>query len=67
MPPLTPREQQVLEQLVHGATNKEIAHALNLSPRTVEIHRASLRRKLGARNTIDLVVKTLMAVDVDDR
>ena len=32
MPPLTPREQQVLQQLVRGASNKEIARALNLFP-----------------------------------
>ena len=59
MPPLTLREQQVLAQVVQGASSKEIAHPLNLSPRTIEIYRASLRRKLGARNTIDSVRKAL--------
>jgi two-component system response regulator FixJ len=59
MPPLTLREQQVLEQVVQGASSKEIAHALNLSPRTVEIYRSNLLHKLGARNAADLVRKTL--------
>jgi DNA-binding NarL/FixJ family response regulator len=59
MPPLTSREQQVLQQLVHEATNKEIARALGLSPRTIEIYRYNLFHKLGARNAVDLVRKTL--------
>ena len=41
---LTPREREVLE----GLTNKSIADALDISPRTVEIHRANLMEKLGA-------------------
>ena len=59
MPPLTPREQQVLQQPVRGASNKEIAHALNLSPRTIEIFRYNLFRKRAARNAADLVRKAL--------
>ncbi|MEM6555881.1 MAG: response regulator [Pseudomonadota bacterium] len=43
---LTPRERQVLECLVDGLTNKGIAEALSISPRTVEIHRAHLMEKL---------------------
>jgi two-component system response regulator FixJ len=49
----------VLQRLVQGDSSKEIAHALGLSPRTIEIYRYSLRHKLGARNTIDLVRKAL--------
>ena len=43
---LTPRERQVLEWLVEGVTNKGIAEALSISPRTVEIHRAHMMEKL---------------------
>ncbi|MEL6860602.1 MAG: response regulator [Pseudomonadota bacterium] len=43
---LTPRERQVLECLVDGLTNKGIAEALSISPRTVEIHRAHMMEKL---------------------
>lgn len=43
---LTPRERDVLEGLVRGHPNKTIAYDLNISPRTVEIHRANLMGKL---------------------
>jgi DNA-binding CsgD family transcriptional regulator len=52
---LTPRERVVLAHIVKGETNKEIARALNIGPRTVEFHRANIMRKLGARNAVDLV------------
>jgi len=45
---LTPREKEVLECLVDGLTNKGIAQALSISPRTVEIHRAHMMEKLEA-------------------
>ena len=45
---LTPRERDVLIGLVDGFTNKMIAEALDISPRTVEIHRANLMEKLDA-------------------
>ncbi|MEM9842980.1 MAG: response regulator [Pseudomonadota bacterium] len=45
---LTPREMDVLECLVEGLTNKGIAQALAISPRTVEIHRAHVMEKLDA-------------------
>jgi two-component system response regulator FixJ len=47
---LSARERQVLDHLTDGLSNKEIALALNISPRTVEIHRANLMAKLGARS-----------------
>jgi DNA-binding CsgD family transcriptional regulator len=52
---LTPRERAALAQIVMGASNKEVARALGISPRTVEFHRANVMRKLGARNVADLV------------
>jgi FixJ family two-component response regulator len=45
---LTPREQQILEHIMAGRVNKVIASELNLSPRTVELHRASLMEKMEA-------------------
>ena len=53
--PLTSREQEVLSQLVTGATNKEAAKFLGISHRTVEIHRASIMQKLGAKSATDLI------------
>lgn len=44
---LTPRERDVLQGLVRGHPNKTIAYDLDISPRTVEIHRANLMTKLG--------------------
>jgi DNA-binding NarL/FixJ family response regulator len=46
-PTLTPRERQVLEHLVHGATTESIAHELAISPNTVRSHVQGLARKLG--------------------
>jgi two-component system, LuxR family, response regulator FixJ len=52
---LTPRERDVLAQIVAGASNKEAGRSLKISPRTIEIHRARIMDKLGARNAADLV------------
>jgi two-component system response regulator FixJ len=52
---LTGRERQVLEHLVAGRANKVIAHELDISPRTVEIHRAHLMEKMEARSLSDLI------------
>jgi two-component system response regulator FixJ len=52
---LTPREREVLEQIVNGASSKEAGRTLSISPRTVEVHRANIMAKLGARNVADLV------------
>jgi two-component system response regulator FixJ len=52
---LTPREREVLEQLVAGYPNKVIAYNLNISPRTVEIHRARVMDKMQARSLPELV------------
>jgi FixJ family two-component response regulator len=52
---LTPREHQVLAQIVESASNKEAAAKLGISRRTVEIHRAHIMQKLGAKNSVDLM------------
>ncbi|MDB5578443.1 MAG: Bacterial regulatory, luxR family protein [Bradyrhizobium sp.] len=52
---LTERERIVLAQIVRGATSKEAARWLNLSPRTVEFHRSNIMQKLSAKNTADLM------------
>ncbi|MBV8800644.1 MAG: response regulator [Alphaproteobacteria bacterium] len=59
---LTDRERQVLELLVAGRPNKIIAYELSISPRTVEIHRARVMDKMGARSLAELVRMTLSAV-----
>jgi two-component system response regulator FixJ len=55
MTSLTPREREVLQFLLEGGTNKEAARQLQISPRTVEVHRMHVMRKLGARNTAEMV------------
>jgi two-component system response regulator FixJ len=52
---LTPREKQVMALVVDGAANKVIAIDLGLSERTVEIHRAKVMEKMGARSVAHLV------------
>ena len=57
--PLTKREREVLSLISEGCSNKQGALQMNISPRTFESHRAEAMRKLGARNTADLVRKAL--------
>jgi len=52
---LTPRERQVMELVVEGEANKVMAIDLGLSERTVEIHRAKVMEKMGARSVAHLV------------
>ena len=52
---LTPREREVLGRVIAGASNKEAGRTLGISPRTIEVHRAHIMDKLGAKNTADLV------------
>jgi DNA-binding CsgD family transcriptional regulator len=53
--PLTKREGEILRLIVSGQTNKQIAHQLSRSERTVEYHRNRLMRKVGAHNAAQLV------------
>jgi RNA polymerase sigma factor (sigma-70 family) len=52
---LTPREREVLEHAVDGKHAKEIASALGISPRTVEVHKTRIMEKLEVRNIAELV------------
>ncbi len=52
---LTPREHEVLVRITGGSSNKEAGRQLGISPRTVEVHRARIMDKLGAKNAADLV------------
>ena len=58
---LTPREREVLEQLVMGRTNKVAAHELEISYRTVEVYRRNVMAKMGADSLSHLVRMTLAA------
>jgi FixJ family two-component response regulator len=53
---LTPREQEVFEDLVAGHSNKEISRKLNISCRTVEVHRARVVKKMQAKSLSHLVL-----------
>jgi FixJ family two-component response regulator len=52
---LTPRERQVLEQVVNGKMNKEIAAELGIAERTIKAHRASIMEKMRASSVAELV------------
>ncbi len=58
---LTPRETEVMRQMVAGLPNKLIAYALGMSPRTVEIHRGRVMQKTGAGSLAQLVRMAIRA------
>lgn len=58
---LSPREREVLDGLLAGLPNKSIAYDLAISPRTVEIHRARVMDKMGARSLSELIRLALAA------
>jgi len=60
---LTSRESEVLELVVAGRTNKEVARSLGSSHRTVEVHRRHLMEKMAAQNLADLVRMRLLVAD----
>ncbi|MFM8495852.1 MAG: response regulator transcription factor, partial [Planctomycetia bacterium] len=57
---LTPRERQVLTLLGQGMQNREIAVALTISPRTVEVYKARMMEKLGCESLADVVRMSLL-------
>lgn len=61
---LTPREHDVMLQMIAGNPNKVTAHNLGISPRTVEIHRARVMEKMAARSLSELV-RMALAIDID--
>jgi two-component system, LuxR family, response regulator FixJ len=60
---LSPRQRQVMDLVAQGRSSKQIAIALDISPRTVENYRAWVMERLGAANVAELVRKVLLAAD----
>ena len=58
---LSPREREVLDALVEGASNKVIAFDLGLSVRTVEVHRARMMERLGTRQLAEAIRLAVLA------
>jgi two-component system response regulator FixJ len=58
---LSPRERQVLDALVSGHPNKVIAYELDISVRTVEVHRARMMERLGVRQLAEAIRLAVMA------
>lgn len=58
---LTDREKQIMNAIVAGLPNKTIAYDLDISPRTVEVHRANVMSKMGAKSLPELVRMVLSA------
>jgi two-component system response regulator DctR len=54
---LSPREREVLDELIRGHYNKNIADHLGITPRTVEFHRANIFEKMGVNSAIELAHK----------
>jgi len=54
---LTKRERQILKLAVSGKTNKDIAEDLNISKRTIEVHRFNLMKKMEVKNALELINK----------
>ncbi|TMK81980.1 MAG: response regulator transcription factor [Actinobacteria bacterium] len=53
--PLSPREKQILQRVANGATTKEVAHDLHISPHTVKTHLERIYEKLGANDRAEAV------------
>ncbi len=63
---LTPREKEVFEDLVAGHSNRVIAANLNISPRTVEVHRACVMKKMRAQSLSHLV-RMAFAIEAEEK
>ena len=63
---LTPREREVMEGILSGKLNKVIAYELDMSTRTVEVHRARILEKLGAHNASEMVRLVLGSTSYQD-
>ena len=57
---LTPRQKEILRLVAQGLTNREIADHLDISVRTVEVHRFNLMRRLRVRNVAQLLRQALL-------
>jgi len=68
-PDLGRNEKRILQLILDGMSNKEIANLLHRSARTIEVHRAHLMHKLGVDNLVDLVkrVASMGLVDLDEK
>lgn len=57
---LTPRQKEILRLVAQGLTNREVADHLDISVRTVEVHRFNLMRRLKVRNVAQLLRQALL-------
>ena len=57
LPRLTPRQQAVIGELMHGSSNKNIAHALGMSEATVKVHLRNVMKKFGVTNRVQIVLR----------
>jgi len=62
---LTAREKEVLQEIINSNTNKEIARLLNISPRTVEAHRSSIKKKMQGKDLAALIHMTTTVLAED--
>ncbi|UCF15305.1 MAG: response regulator transcription factor [Phycisphaerales bacterium] len=63
--PLTPTQTKVLELVIEGNSNREIADLLSRSVRTIEVHRAHVMEKLGVKNLLELIKRAIALGLVD--
>lgn len=64
---LSSRQRQVLDCVLNGMSNKETARHLGISPKAIELHRAHVMQKMGARNLVNLVVEVVGCLNCADR
>jgi DNA-binding NarL/FixJ family response regulator len=62
---LSIREKEVFRMIGRGLSSKQIAEALGLSIRTIDVHRANIKRKLGTRTTSEMLKYAVLANDLD--